>query len=417
MATSFIDFNALRPNAAMEAYQQGQQNQLAQMQLGQQQQAIRDAEAEREAYKGAANFGEVSQRLMKQGLGKQALAVSAAEAKQRADKIALLKDTTTLMKNTATQIMANPAIAREAVIDFGQRTGTDVSRDLAQLDSYGGDAEAIKQWAAGHALDADKLLPKFQEFSTPGGGKQLGAVDPLTAKFTATTTMAPQLSPYEKARIGQEQARLNQESTSVVYQQDANGNIVALPSKLKAGEMPKARTAVAPGAGMTPLEGKPSEAVAKERGSINQQKSIIAGALTELKNNPDAFGMGRGMMGSVVGESAAGKLMETPEETQARAFIFNTVSNVIHERAGTAQSAGEQATLMRFLPGENDNAQQITDKLKGYEKWLAAKESGVGHRKSETPSATGNSVSLPDGRTMTFPDAAAAAAFKKAAGL
>lgn len=233
------------------------------------------------------------------------------------------------------------------------------------------------------------------------------------SEFIKRTTMTA----AEKAADQRARDRNAQEATSVVYQQDANGNIVALPSKLKAGEMPKARTAVAPGAGMTPLEGKPSEAVAKERGSINQQKSIIAGALTELKNNPDAFGAGRGALGAVAGESAAGKMYETPEETQARAFIFNTVSNVIHERAGTAQSAGEQATLMRFLPGEFDNAQQITDKLKGYEKWLAAKESGVGHRKSETPPATGNTVSLPDGRTMTFPDAAAAAAFKKAAGL
>jgi len=190
MATSLIDFNALRPNAAMEAYQQGQQNQLAQMQLGQQQQAIRDAEAEREAYKGAANFGEVSQRLMKQGLGKQALAVSAAEAKQRADKIALLKDTTALMKNTATQIMANPAIAKEALVAFGQQTGTDVSRDLAQLDSYAGNADAIKQWAAGHALEADKLLPKFENLNLSGGIVRKG-YDPLTGKEIASGEMTP----------------------------------------------------------------------------------------------------------------------------------------------------------------------------------------------------------------------------------
>lgn len=207
MATSIIDFNALRPNAAMEAYQQGQQNQLAQMQLGQQQQAIRDAEAEREAYKGAANFGEVSQRLMKQGLGKQALAVSAAEAKQRADKIALLKDTTTLMKNTATQIMANPAIAKEALVAFGQQTGTDVSRDLAQLDSYAGNPDAIKQWAAGHALEADKLLPKFEKIDT-GGAVQTGTTD-YTGRFTPNQTINKTMAPGESQRIGLERERVN----------------------------------------------------------------------------------------------------------------------------------------------------------------------------------------------------------------
>lgn len=220
------------------------------------------------------------------------------------------------------------------------------------------------------------------ELAKPGGLQKLINESKLgVEKFAERNTMTA----YEQARIGQENQRLAQEATSVVYQQDANGNVVALPSKLKAGEVPKARVAVAPGAGMTPLEGKPSEAVAKERGSINQQKAIISGALTELKNNPDAFGTGRGMLGATVGESAAGKLYETPEETQARAFIFNTVSNVIHERAGTAQSAGERDTLMRFLPSEYDNAQQIENKLRGYEKWLAAKESGTGHRKPEAP--------------------------------
>ena len=207
MATSIIDFNALRPNAAMESYQQGQQNQLAQMQLGQQQQAIRDAEAEREAYKGAANFGEVSQRLMQQGLGKQALAVSAAEAKQRADKIALLKGTTELMKNTATQIMANPESAAALVTQFGQQTGTDVSRDLAQLNSYGGNLDAIKQWAAGHALDADKLLPKFQHFDT-GGAVQTGTTD-YAGKFTPTQTINKTMAPGESQRIGLERERVN----------------------------------------------------------------------------------------------------------------------------------------------------------------------------------------------------------------
>lgn len=201
MATSLIDFNALRPNAAMEAYQQGQQNQLAQMQLAQQQQAIRDAEAEREAYKGAATFGEVSQRLMKQGLGKQALAVSAAEAKHRADKIALLKDTTALMKNTATQIMANPDAAESLVARFAQQTGHDVAAELAQFQAARGNPEKIKEIAAGYALEADKLLPKFQQFDT-GGAVQLGTVNPVSGAFTPSGTVKKTMSDYEKAQVG-----------------------------------------------------------------------------------------------------------------------------------------------------------------------------------------------------------------------
>jgi len=222
------------------------------------------------------------------------------------------------------------------------------------------------------------------------------------------------LTAYEQQRLNQEQTRLNQDARSVVYQQDANGNIVALPSKLKAGEVPAARLAVAPGPGMTPLEGKPSEKVSAERTSINQQKSIIKGALDAVEKTPDAFGFTRGAQGEMIG----GRLASS-DENEARSYVFNVVSGVIKERSGAAQSASEKATLDRFLPGEFDNATQIKDKLKGFNKYLEDREKGTTNKvsKTETSSATGNTVSLPDGRTMTFPDAAAAAAFKKAAGL
>ncbi len=209
--------------------------------------------------------------------------------------------------------------------------------------------------------------------------------------------------------------KLAQDERSVVYQQDAEGNVVALPSKLRAGEVPRARMAVAPDAGMTPLESKPSEAVSKELTSINQQRSIVKGALDAVKATPDAFGLGRGL----TPEFAAGRIA-TSEENQARSYLFNVVSGVIKERAGTAQSASEKATLDRFLPGELDNATQIKDKLEGFQKYLDDKEAGTTRRpkkETPTPSATGNSVTLPDGRVMTFPDANAASQFKKAAGL
>ena len=219
----------------------------------------------------------------------------------------------------------------------------------------------------------------------------------------------------ESAADTRAREKLAQDERSVVYQQDAEGNVVALPSKLRAGEVPRARTAVAPGVGMTPLESKPSEAVSKELTSINQQRSIIKGALDAVKTTPDAFGMTRGLMP----ESVGGR-MATPEENQARSYLFNVVSGVIKERAGTAQSASEAETLRRFLPGETDNATVIKDKLEGFQKYLDDKEAGTIRRpKKETPapSATSNSVTLPDGRVMTFPDANAASQFKKAAGL
>ena len=200
--------------------------------------------------------------------------------------------------------------------------------------------------------------------STPAFGGQTSVVPGSEAKIT--------MSPYEAARIGQENQRLAQEATGVVYQEDANGNIVALPSKLKKGEVPTARVAVAPGGGFQPLVAKPSEAVGKEQMSINQQKAIIKGALDAVAATPDAFGWTTGNLPEAIRARAA-----TPAENEARSYLFNVVSGVIKERAGTAQSAAEAETLRRFLPVETDNADIIKDKMTAFDKYLTAKEAGT----------------------------------------
>lgn len=392
-----LNFNALipqGPRSVAEGFNLGQEqrNQMLQQQQARQlnevqlRNALRgeqEALAESEAVKGAASLADLPGRYRQAGLGKQALAAEAALAKQRTDQLTNAKTQVDLIKHTANQIFTNPQNAAQILTSFNQRTGIDVSDDLAQLQALGGNPEAIKQWAAGHVIEADKMLPKFQEFSTPGGGKQLGTVNPLTGAFTANKTMAPQLSPYEQARIGQENQRLAQEATGVVYQEDANGNVVALPSKLKKGEVPVGRVAVAPGAGFQPLQGKPSEAVGKEQMSINQQKAIVKGAIEAVTATPDAFGMVRGM----TPESLGGR-MASPEQNQARSYLFNVVSGVIKERAGTAQSAAEADTLRRFLPVETDDAQVIKDKMIAFDKYLSAKESGTTKKRGGSTAPT-----------------------------
>jgi hypothetical protein len=379
------------PMNAMAMYSQiqgaQQANQLNQMKMAEYERARAEEEGIRNYLAGGADLSAPETRTGLLRYGKTGLEYGKALAEQdklrtelTEKRLKVAADKTTMFRDALADVNTPQQAAMWLTAQHQDPDLKPIVSSLRPLDqalaSIPTDAKGFADWKAKNALG----MNKFIERST------------MTA--------------YEKARIGQEQQRLNQEATSVVYQQDANGNVVALPSKLKAGEVPRARVAAAPGVGMTPLEGKPSEAVAKERGSINQQKSIISGALTELKNNPDAFGTTRGMLGATVGESAAGKMYETPEETQARAFIFNTVSNVIHERAGTAQSAGERDTLMRFLPSEYDNAKQIEDKLKGYQKWLTAKEAGTGHRKSESPKPAGDkggTVAPPAGFKLDTP--------------
>jgi hypothetical protein len=126
--------------------------------------------------------------------------------------------------------------------------------------------------------------------------------------------------------------------------------------------------------------------VAKEQISINQQRAIVKGAIDAVTKTPDAFGMTRGLMGETLGGR-----MGSSEENEARSYLFNVVSGVIKERAGTAQSASEAETLARFLPQPTDDADVIKDKMTAFDKYLVAKETGTTKQRggASTPGALG----------------------------
>lgn len=217
-----LNFNMLAtegPQGVYQGFMQGQQlqNRLAQQeqqrQLGelQLQNALREqrlAGEEEAAWKaGAGNPQAVLQQLQQRGLGKQAMALQGQLTKQQADKLAQQKTTVELVKNAANQVFANPQNAAQILQSFSQRTGIDVSDDLSQIQQLGGDVEAIKRWAAGNALEADKLLPKFQHFDQ-GGAVVTGTVDPLTGKFIQGTAFQKSMAPGEAQRIGLEARRV-----------------------------------------------------------------------------------------------------------------------------------------------------------------------------------------------------------------
>jgi hypothetical protein len=110
---------------------------------------------------------------------------------------------------------------------------------------------------------------------------------------------------------------------------------------------------------------------------INQQRSTIQGAIDAVKANPKAFSFSRGLAQNLpAGETIAGRY-ETPEATQARAYVFNNVSAVIKERAGTAQSVSEMQRINSFMPSTKDTDQQIIAKLNGFNQYLNDLEKGT----------------------------------------
>lgn len=136
--------------------------------------------------------------------------------------------------------------------------------------------------------------------------------------------------------------------------------------------------------GGQPVGMKVAPEARKELLSINQQRAAINGAIVAAEKAPSAFGFWRGLAGGLPGgESIAGR-METMDETQARAYVFNNVSRIINERAGTAQSAQELARLNQFLPSATDGKTQIVNKLKGFNTYLDDMERGT-----RTPTSPG----------------------------
>jgi hypothetical protein len=131
------------------------------------------------------------------------------------------------------------------------------------------------------------------------------------------------------------------------------------------------------GADGKPLTPKLSSEQSKDITAINQQRATIEGAIADVNKNKSAFSFGRGVaQNAPYGESIAGRF-EKPEDTQARAYVFNNVSAVIKERAGTAQSAQELSRLNSFLPATTDNADQIISKLNGFKQYLNDFEKGT----------------------------------------
>lgn len=164
----------------------------------------------------------------------------------------------------------------------------------------------------------------------------------------------------------------------VLVQQDKQGNI-------------------RPVQGYGPKPQAPNAAQQKELMSINQQRSILNGALQSVDSTPSAFSFKRGVGGKMpFGESIAGR-METPEETQARSYVFNNVSRVINERAGAAQSAQELARLNTFLPADTDNAQQIKNKINGFNQYLNDLEAGTKGNPKQPPTSGPKPGAIEDG--------------------
>lgn len=118
-----------------------------------------------------------------------------AQAGMQKDKAETVAKQLGLMKDLSGSVLANPTreAAIAAVQRFGALTGLDVSQDLAAVQALQS-SDDVRRWAAGNALQAEKLLPQFQARDT-GGQVQTLAIDPLTGLPTVTSSLVKTQTP------------------------------------------------------------------------------------------------------------------------------------------------------------------------------------------------------------------------------
>lgn len=411
MANSLIDFGVVQPEAsgaflrgfqgaqasAQQQTAQQQQNALAALQLRAAQRGEEESLAEREAYKRAGSVQQVPQELRAAGLGRQALAAEESARKRQAESIQRKKYEDEIGQSLLRRVYAegtrqsvNEALAEAASLGieagpikalFDRTPDADIKR-IAFVLSEG--PKAVEQQVIRLPDGSTIVEPKY---AMPG------MQAPAMAQSAATSFQMPAGIPGQTPRTqgaGVNALALPPPGTPMAQgaMPTPTGGRYFPPSMTPQQQAAEARAQQQLGMQREQLElSKESELrkraevpseTRKELTSIDQQRAVIDGALKAVKETPAAFSFARGAAASVLpfGESIVGRT-ETPEQTQARAYVFNNVSRVINERAGAAQSAQEMQRLRSFLPADTDNSNQITNKLKGFQTYLQDLEKGT----------------------------------------
>jgi hypothetical protein len=198
-------------------------------------------------------------------------------------------------------IIAMPTLANaiNTVRKTGRMLGEDVEDDVAELTALGDNPTAIRQWAAGHALEADKLLPKSDRVDV-GGSYQDRTIDPLTGLPKVVGTTQKTLAPGEAQRLGfqkqgldleRQRLALGERRDIVSNQQVSEDGTVTNFNKF--GEV----------IGTVKGVGKPSAQFTKTKEQTKRLNTDLNLAITELENATKDGGLIDQSTGSGLGKA------------------------------------------------------------------------------------------------------------------
>jgi hypothetical protein len=283
------------------------------------------------------------------------------------------------VQREATSVMANPTLenARASVIKLASKHQGmyDPTPDLVQLSQLQS-PEQIKQWAAGHALKAQELLPKTGNVNL-GGTEGFTSTNPVTGAVTMTGNVPITLSANTAATnathlqgIGIQQAGENARAANQVeYQTDANGNLVALPKRVKPGASVAGQAVIGPDG--KPVTGKDATMNAEQSNALTFASRMQASnkVLNDLegKYSPTAVAVKTGMGGGVLGSAA--NAMLSPEGQKADQAQRDFVNAILRRESGAAISMGEFASAaLQYFPQAGDSKEVIDQKRQSRER-------------------------------------------------
>lgn len=132
---------------------------------------------------------------------------------------------------------------------------------------------------------------------------------------------------------------------------------------------------------------KMGEGAKKELSAVENNIAQAKAALKTIEENPDAFGIGVGLLSKATGGMSVSAMK--PQNQEARAFIMAKGAAMANDLYGAAQSAAEMARAKSFVPQDTDTPQQLVSKFRAMTKEYEIKFGVIkGGKPAAAPAAT-----------------------------
>jgi hypothetical protein len=308
-------------------------------------------------------------------------------------------------KQVAGRVMAMPTqenanAALNSMEMLGKQLGFDVSGDIAnerQALANLKTPEEIKQWAAAHSMQADKMLPKI-DTRNMGGTTDTISIDPVTGKVVVMNSVRNTQSPDNTAivaatRRGQDltDARARELNQQGQYDSD-RGMLVNKRTGVAVPVVDAKGNPLQGGKPMTEFQGK--SAAFSDRA---QEADAILGKLTgqyspaaiNAKQSVQEWPIIGGATGAITNKFALSEADQRAEQAQR-----NFVNAILRQESGAVISPSEfENAKQQYFPQPGDTPALIAQKAANRKTAIAGLSRSAGP--SYTPPAAGDS-GVPD---------------------